>query len=326
MSQDLRTSVKPDTRRWIYLVALAVGVASGLFIMASTKRYVDGFTQQMGGIMICAMPFLLGLMAGMFRPDHPIWTGLILTALALAGGLPLLGEGAVCLVVIAPVYIVVGMLVAGITGAIVRGRWRPPGTLAILLLLLPAAGTWAEPRLFRGPRPVVTIADSVVVDAPRAAVWATVSHLTLDIPERPLTGPAALLAAALPRPVALVGDGINPGDLRRVVFDNGTLLATVTRSEPLRRFEIDLRVERAGREFFDHWAQLMDSTFTFEDLPGGRTLITHATRYRPRVFPRWYFEPFERLFAKKVQGFLLEEFVRQRFIERSRGGQALAAR
>lgn len=98
-----------------------------------------------------------------------------------------------------------------------------------------------------------------------------------------------------------------------MVFDNGSLLATVTRSEPPRRFDIDLRVEEAGREFFDHWAQLMDASFSFDALPDGRTRLTHATRYRPRVAPRWYFEPLERFFASKVQGSLLREFGRQRF-------------
>ena len=38
---------------------------------------------------------------------------------------------------------------------------------------------------------------------------------------------------------------------------------------------------------------------------------SHATRYRPRLAARWYFEPLERFFASKVQGYLLKEFVRQ---------------
>ncbi len=312
------------TGRWRYLAALAVGVASGAFMLASMKNYVNGVTQQMGGIAICAMPLLLGIMAGRFRPDHPISAGLIMATLALVGGLPLLGEGALCVVVVAPIYLLVSAVTGGITGAIVRGRRLPPGPFVVLLLFLPAVGTWLEPQLLRGPRPVVTIADSVVVDAPRDVVWATISRLNLGFPERPTAPPAALLSALLPRPIALTGAGVARGDFRRIVFDNGTLLATVTRSEPHRRFDIDLRVEQAGREFFDHWAELLDATFTFDEVAGGRTLITHATRYRPRVSPRWYFEPIERLFAKTIQSFLLDEFARQRFVGPA-NGMALAA-
>ena len=299
--------------RWRYLVALAVGVASGAFILACMKNYVKGGTQQMGAIAICAMPVLLGIMAGRFRPDRPMRTALIMTAIALVGGLPILGEGAICVIVICPLYLIVGVVTAGITGAVVRGRRLPPRLFEIVLLLVPAVGIRLESQLLREPRDVVTIADSIVVDAPRDAVWSTVSRLELHLSERPSTLPARVLTAMLPRPTALVGEGVSVGDVRRVVFDNGTLLATVTRSEPLRRFDIDLRVEQAGREFFDHWAELLNATFTFDEIPGGRTLITHATRYRPRVSPRWYFEPLERLFAKKVQAFLLEEFARQRF-------------
>jgi hypothetical protein len=310
--------------RWIYLVALAVGAASGAFILACMKHYVDGRTGKIGGYTLCMTPFLLGVLAGRTRPDRPIRVGLLMTAVALVAGLPLLGEGAICVLVISPVYLLVGALTAGITGAIVRER-RRLSLFGIVVLLLPAPGAWLEARLLDGSRPVVTIADSVAIDAPREAVWGAVSRLTLRIPERPVTDLGSIVAAMLPRPMALVGGGIERGDVRRVVFDNGTLLATVARSERFRRFTVDLRVEQAGREFFDHWANLMDATFTFDELPGNRTLVTHATRYEPRCFPRWYFEPLERLFARKVQAFLLDEFVRQRFTGPA-PGKALAVR
>jgi hypothetical protein len=280
-------------------------------------------TANMGWLAIAALPALLGILAGWARPEKPATTSLLMVALAFVGGLPFLGEGAICVIMIAPFYIAIGMIVAAVTGGIVRARrarGRPPSPFAVLLLLIPAAASWADPHLVGAP-PVATVADSVVVDAPRDAVWSTLAELQLrfDAP------PPVMLATLLPRPIAIDGHGAGPGAVRRVIFDNGTLRATVTRADPPRRFDVDLGVENAGREFFDHWATLVDSSFSFDELPGARTRITHVTRYRPRVSPRWYFAPFERLFASTMQRYLLDEFVRQRFVGPGTG-PAVAAR
>jgi hypothetical protein len=299
--------------RWPYLIALAAGVVSGFVVLKAWGGYASGQTRQLGTFLLCAIPALLGILAGIFRPERPARTGMLMAALALAGGLPILREGAICILMLTPIYVVIVAVVAAITGAIVRSRRprRPPGVFTIVLLLVPGAAAWLEPRLARQPLAMVTIADSVVIDAPRDAVWATMSRLGLRFGN----GQAGPIAAMLPCPRAIEGDGVAAGSFRRVVFDNGSVLATVTRSEPPRRFDVDLRIQQAGREFFDHWAELIDASFTFDVLPDGRTRMTHATRYRPRLAARWYFEPLERFFASKVQGYLLKEFVRQRFVE-----------
>jgi hypothetical protein len=311
---DAMNDASPDRGsgrgRWPYLVALAAGIASAAAIMLAWNRYARETTEQLGEILFCALPVLLGILAGTFRPERPGRMGLLLAAVSLAGAMPILHEGAVCILILTPIYLLGAGLVAAITGAIVRGRRRPPGLFTVLLLLVPGAGAWFEPRFSRQPLPTMTIADSVVIDAPREDVWATMARLELSFSDRP-AGPIAEL---LPRPRAVEGNGVAPGSFRRVVFDNGSLLATVTRSEAPRRFDVDLRVTQAGREFFDHWAQLIDASFTFDALPGGRTRMTHATRYRPRVAPRWLFAPIERFFASKVQSYLLDEFERQRFV------------
>jgi hypothetical protein len=312
---DARKEGDARPARWPYLAALAAGVVSGLMIFLSWTRYRQGSVEQLSVILLYGLPVLLGIAAGIFRPQRGGRTAVVMMALALVGGLPFLGEGAACIIVVAPLHLLGAALVGWITGAIIRDRRanRPPGPIIIGFLLLPAAATWVDGRLPSRPLPAVTIADSVVIDAPREVAWATIADLQLQFPDG-ASGPIdAAFAALLPRPRALEGGGIAPGSRRRVVFDNGTLLATVTRSEAPRRFDIELRVEQAGREFFDHWAQLMDASFTFDALPDGRTRITHATRYRPRVAMRWYFEPIERFLASKMQGHLLQEFVRQHF-------------
>jgi hypothetical protein len=76
---------------------------------------------------------------------------------------------------------------------------------------------------------------------------------------------------------------------------------------------VELSIENSGREFFDHWVRLGRSTFRLERLPQGRTRIVHATKYWPRLRPRWYWAPVENQLAQVVQAYLLEAYAKQIF-------------
>ena len=117
----------------------------------------------------------------------------------------------------------------------------------------------------------------------------------------------------LPVPVAIHGGGTSPGSVRRLIFANGVVRAKVVAAVPPERFEVSLSVEQSGREFFDHWVSLHDSTFGLEALSAERTRITHRTRYQPRLQPRWYWEPIERHLAGLIQGYMLEAYGEQIF-------------
>jgi len=287
---------------WPWIIAVFVGAVLGLL-----HRFEQ--TEGVGMAAMWANPALMGILAGITWPKAAAAKSLGVSLTALVVATPLLGESLICLIYVLPWHLVIAPSVGAITAAIVRRTRRSAGTTALLLLIgfgqvavAPRIDAATQDRSAR-----VTFADRVIVDAPREVVWASIERLHLDF-DHPSPW---VVSALLPRPVAIRGGGADVGSERRVVFDNGVILARVTESDPPRRFAIDLSIEKSGPEFFDHWSELETSYFKLESLPGGRTAISHVTTYRPLAFPRWYFEPGERALGSLVQRYLLEAYANE---------------
>jgi hypothetical protein len=184
-----------------------------------------------------------------------------------------------------------------------------PGTKLLGLLFvvfgLPAASGPLD-RLFidHDARSIST--SVVVLPVPIEAAWSSLHALDISAFE-----PSSLwLSPLLPRPLQLTGEARVPGDVRRVVFDNGELEATVVSSTPPTDYRIDLRVVWSGREFFDHWLTFENGTFHFEAIDDHHTRLVHDVHYRPKLFPRVVFEPLERRWGDAMQQDLLDSFAR----------------
>lgn len=289
-------------------VAIALGAFVALLMVISWLREGrigrgPGFA---GAWMLVATPLLLGVIAGLRRPKRPAASALKLVLLSMVVAAPALGEGLLCMVVVLPWNLIIAPLVALLTAWLSGKLGGYRGGLMLLVplsCLLPLLDGRPDGREL----PLVEIEDAVLVDAPIEQVWSSLEYLRL-----PFDTPAPFLVRlGLPQPIGIEGGGTFLGAERRVLFANGTVVARVSRTRPPFEFDIDLSVERPGREFFDHWSRLVDSRFTLEATGRNQTRVTHRTRYRALVFPRWYFEPVERAGARLVQRYMLEAYARQ---------------
>jgi len=287
-------------------VGIGLGAFAALLMVISWLRYGHlGPEGVVGAWTLLAAPLLLGVVAGLRRPRNPATSALKLVLLSMVVAAPALGEGLVCMVVVLPWNLIIAPIVAALT-AWLSGKLG--GHARALTLLLPLSCLLPLLDGRRGTElPLVELEDSVLVDAPIEQVWSSLEYLRL-----PFDTPAPFLVRlGLPQPVGIVGGGAFVGAERRVVFTNGTVVARVTRTRPPFEFDIDLSIERPGREFFDHWSTLVDSRFILEPAGEQLTRVTHRTRYRAKVFPRWYFEPVERAGGRLVQRYMLEAYARQ---------------
>jgi len=307
--------------RWLWLVAAGVGGLVGIFHLLGRRPHVvyllttDPSSSRLtavGQLGLYAAPLFLGVLAGLFFRTRPAVRALMLSAVCLAIAAPMLGEGLVCFILIVPLHLVIAPLSARAAHQFAASRRRHlPGApgIQLLLLLVPFGAALSNRLSPPEPAEPVTMVDTVVANAPREAVWRSIDRLQLRF-----TLPAPwLLRLGLPVPLEIQGGGAYLGAERRVLFSNGTVVAKVVGAEAPQRLDLVLSVEHPGREFFDHWSILGTSRFDLEELPGGRTRITHATTYRPLSFPRWYFGPVERYLGRKVQRYMLEAYARQTF-------------
>lgn len=310
-------------RGWrILLPATLAAVASGLglLILSMTPGY-DG----LGPLGVMVAPIVIGTLVSLFparreesRGRQPAETsirgsvaaGVMASLLVSLLALPFLGEGALCVLMALPFFAVVSASTSLGANKLVSRFLKKlddkhRATLgALLVLLLPLAAGLLDPWLFFDASARSVVTSSITLPHSRAEVWRSLRHLDVRFAE---PSPWSL-EALLPVPVAIRGDGAELGGVRRVEFHNGTVVATVTRLEEERAYEIGLVLENPGREFFNHWIDLERSRFDLVDAGPVATRLVHATTYRPILFPRAVFEPLEQAFGGVIQQRLVEVY------------------
>ncbi|MEU8148214.1 hypothetical protein [Nonomuraea sp. NPDC048901] len=220
----------------------------------------------------------------------------ITVALALAG--PLLGEGIVCLLMAAPLFYLVGLLVALLVDEVRRHRGKGPMNLLLAPLLVAAT---LEGTAVSLPR------DEVSVTAGAAA-----ANVERALAAEPRFGPveSRFLSLGFPRPLRAEGTGLAVGDTRKIIFTPRRSLGI---GAPLEPRSMTLRVSERlpGRVVFAvvadttlaRWLDLRRATF---DWRSGRLTVTLA--YRRTFDPGWYFGPLQSYALSEAAGYLVKTF------------------
>ena len=247
--------------------------------------------------MFVGVPLLLGLYCANSRPYGGLGSALKYTTVLLCVVSPLLGEGAVCVLMASPLIYLIVCVVVWIASWLSDSNRAKFNAIAFLPFLYAVWDARPPEQL-----PVVTISDSVEMPAPPEVVWETFAHLALPL-DQPLP---FFLRAGFPGPQEIRGEGLFVGAERRVIFENGTIVARVDAVTFPSSFHVTLSYEGVGHEFFDRWMLLDEATFTLEALPGGHTRVTHQTSYRRMLSPGLYFTPLEEYGAHLLQQYLLE--------------------
>ena len=255
---------------------------------------------QYGWTLFVSLPFILGLLTALIaasEDDRPTWIVLIAAgaATALTGASLLLAslEGAICLVMAAPLAIPLALLGAASALALRRAQ-RSPSALMSLALVVPillvgeSIGT-PQPPLHR-------VTTEIVVAAPPSIVWRHV------IAFPPLPAPRELVfRAGIAYPTGAVIDGSGIGAVRRCQFSTGDFVEPITAwNEPWRlAFDVESQPEPMtelsphGSVHAPHLGGfLMSERGEFRLVALGRssTLLVGSTWYRNRMWPTAYWQ------------------------------------
>ena len=280
---------------WAKGVAAAAGLTL-LYAMGIYAAFHGLWTQSDGALLtlgfLIGMPIgagslvvLLADWKGKASAGQHAGLGFLVTVLMLLAGFLMLGEGGVCIVMAAPLFIPLGMLAAFATGAALRGRGNGLRASAVPLipLLLVQFDLWAT-----YPISLETVSDLIEINAPPALVWRQLTEVR-DIRPEELGWTFTQDVAGVPKPVdaRLQGRGVGAvrhvrwgGDIRfeEVVtrWEEGRALAWRFRFAPGSipdRVESHIRVDGA-------YLQVLSGEYRLEPLPGGRTRLHLSTRYR----------------------------------------------
>ncbi len=288
-----------DNSRWIF-VALVLVLAAG---SVAYRLLVLHKLEQTSALFI-GLPAVLALLLA-FTPHTRSVTGMILkimTLLLLLSGI-LLGEGFICIVMAAPLFYAVGLVIGLIVdGAERRRRARGGGTWGLLLLLplLPAS--------LEGVRPDWSFPREETVSAERfvAGSAGDVERTLAETPRFDRRLPV-YLRLKFPRPVHASGSGLGRGARRVVHFAGGEgqpgdLVLRVAETGPgFARFDVVSDSSKIA-----HWLDWRGAEVRWAALTPRATRVTWTIRYTRRLDPAWYFGPWERYAVRLAAGYLID--------------------
>jgi hypothetical protein len=317
----------PSAPPWLAsVVAMGVGLVYGLG--ARAVLHTQGMAAALSAMttaFIVGVPFAMGLLTvfasgrrwsaslayAALMPWVPTLLGLAVTAVV---GL----EGAICIVMAAPIF----LLSASVGGLVMRAallRPVPPTHLrAVLagLCALPLGLMPVEARL-SGEERVRTVENVLDIAAPAERVWAEVARV------RPISGDELPLRFShligFPRPVEATLSREGVGGVRKASFERGLVftetvhtwrlheeLAFSIRVDPVPPTALDEHVTIGG-PFFD----VLDGRYRLEALGPGRVRVHLSSGHRLSTRFNVYAGLWSDLVMSDIQGAILEVIKRR---------------
>ena len=276
------------------LLAIAAGAAVGLGMLALSVYGLASY----GISLFLGTPFVTGaLTAYLFNRRYPASEResqeVVLLTLACVAGVAVAtaAEGAICLLMAAPLGFGIGAMGAVLGRRIALRDRGPVVNVAIALLALPMSAALDAGRPATDLREV---RSSVIIAASPMEVW---GHVIAFPPLPEPTELAFRAGVAYPQRAEIRGEGV--GAVRYCVFSTGAFVEPITVWEPGRRLAFDVRAQPRPLHEWSPYADIapphLDGYFRSRRgefhliaLADGRTRLEGSTWYEMRLEPAAY--------------------------------------
>ncbi|SHN00740.1 SRPBCC family protein [Cryptosporangium aurantiacum] len=207
----------------------------------------------------------------------------------------LLQEGAICLLMAAPLVYAIAHGVAGLVQLFDRGV----GVALVLPLLALVAIEGVVPTLRISPVQAVTVTRQTALTP--AEVQAAVAAGPRFGSVRPL-----LLRLGYPTPDHAAGRGVDVGGQWHIGQHGGAIVTEVVANEPYRDGRrIDFR-RVSDTSMTNHSLIWRTARLSWSSAPGGGTDVRLTIEFERRLDPSWYFGPIVDSFARAGENYLLD--------------------
>src|ERR1700722_1820690 len=282
--------------------ALAVGIS----VLLAIAAMVLGATvlHDYGWGLFVGVPFSMGyfssLIYGAGQPRRLAESMLVaVVSVTIAGAILLMlaFEGAICLVMAAPIallFALIGAIAGHASLASRRPRVPPTHLFCIPILALPLV--FASEMLRSGPPSLLKVVTAIEVDAPVETVWKYVVEFSELPPPKEL-----LFRLGIAYPIRAEIRGRGPGAVRNCTFSTGPFVEPIEIwDEPrLLRFSVT-----SNPEPLQEWTPYHEihpphlhgflvseqGQFQLTPLPGGRTRLEGTTWYHHTMWPVGYWQ------------------------------------
>lgn len=281
-----------DARRSA-LVFLILAMAAG-----SLLHRISVFGQlDQTAVLFIGMPALIALIVAL-TPKAKSATGSIMkgiTLVLLIAG-PLLGEGFICILMAAPIFYLVGLLIGFVTDS--DRRRRNTRMLSVAFL---------APMVFEGVSPRLSFHREETVQAQQviAASASDVERALARSPRVDLAIPA-FGRIGFPLPERANGIGLEFGATRVIAFAGmGHPEYLIMRVEDSRPGYLRFATV-SDESMIAHWLAWKSAEVEWTAVDAGHTRVTWTLHFRRLLDPAWYFRPWERYAAGLAADYLIQ--------------------
>ncbi len=283
----------------IYLAALAVLAIAGL-----AYRHLSARGLEQSAALFIGIPALVGTLLAL-APAPKSRTGLILKTITLGLLLsgPLLGEGFICILMAAPLFLAVGVVIGFFADRAAKRKSSREKLYSLVPVPILAAMS------LEGTLPQFTLNRHETVEVSET-VLGTPEQVASALAGRPRfeRRPTGILAIGWPVPLEGTGCPLERGSRRTVHFSGGE-------GRPPGNLELEVAEAGPGRVMFRavsdtshlrHWLRWMGSEVRWEAADPGSTRVTWTVHFERGLDPAWYFGWPERFMVRRSAAYLVK--------------------
>ena len=278
-------------------VILAIGLA------CLSYRWIVNHRLEQTAALFIGIPTLLAIFVVLTtRPRSAKGSVCKATSIALLISGIFLGEGFICIVMAAPLFFAVALVIGAVMDRARERSRKAEATMSCVLLLAfaPMSLEGVHESVSFSREEVVSVER--VVPVPAAEIRAQLARRAQFDRRLPV-----FLRLGFPRPAYSTGEGLQPGDPRVVRFAGGEgspgdLVLQVTVSQPGR---VLFRAV-SDTSHIAHWLQWKEAEVCWREAGSNQTEVRWRIRYRRLLDPAWYFRPWERYAVRLAAGYLID--------------------
>ena len=312
------------------VITVTLGLAMALLGTAVLETYGWG--------LFVALPFCLGLFSVLlYGYHHPRSYSRCTTVACISVGMVAAGlaafavEGFICLIMAAPLGLLLGML-GGSVGYLIQRRpgagMEAPAMLSVVLLFVPALV--GLERVAAPEPPVFAVRTAIEIDAPPGAVWREVVAFA-QIPE-----PREwLFRLGIAYPVRAEIRGRGPGAERHCVFSTGAFVEPIEVWDESRRLKFGVTSNPPPMQEWTPYSKVepphlrgflvsSGGQFLLTPLPRGRTRLEGTTWYRHTMWPAGYWRLWSDYIIRQIHLRVLRHIARLTALGPREAGAELA--
>ncbi|MCY4644354.1 MAG: hypothetical protein OXB88_07010 [Bacteriovoracales bacterium] len=283
--------MKPETKKNYKIALVILFVAIGAFSIG--YEIIEYAELKTTSALFIGLPMIVGILIATLTRTHSVYGLTVkISLIILCLVAPLLGEGSICILMMAPPFLAMNLFIVFLY------RKTKRAFPIYIIICVPFFTGLAEKNSLTQNRKFLTVTTETMVEG-HASRWVSPikasSRISREVP--------FFLKMGFPLPTKISHYSHYEDELS-VPFDKGghwkVRKTAYENSVKYTLLEDTTKIRR--------WIEIKDGLVEVKELENQKTIIRQTTRFRSKVFPEWYFRPFQKLALRQLHQFAISSW------------------